>query len=144
MASRSTPIPPAFVIDASVAVTWLFEDETHAGAVALLAAVRDGNSVGFVTRHWHLEVRNALLIGERGGRITLEQIGASLALLNELPLHTDTEADLDVALYLARRYDLTIYDAVYLELAVRRRLPLATFDRRLGSAASEAGLDTLP
>ena len=102
----------------------------------------DGN--GFVPRHWYLEVRNALIVGERRRRIRPEQLAQRLSFLNELPLETDTRANLDAAFYLARLHNLTMYDAMYLELALRKRLPLATLDRGLGRAASDAGVETMP
>ncbi len=132
----------SFVIDASVAAAWLFEDELHTGANALLARLY--NDVVLVPLHWHLEVRNALLVGERRGRIASEQTGASLSYLSELPLRTDTEADLNAALDLARAYNLSLYDAVYLELARRHQVALATLDLKLSRAALAEGLQTLP
>lgn len=132
----------SFIVDASVAAAWLFEDELHEGAEALFAELDEGNV--FVPQHWHLEVRNALLVGERRGRITSEQINASLSYLRDLPLRTDTQADLDAALDLARIRRLSLYDAVYLELALRRRVALATLDSRLQQAASAEGLETMP
>ena len=131
-----------FVIDASVTAAWLFEDELHAGANALLAELDD--SVVFVPQHWHLEVHNALLVGERRGRIAPEQTDTNLSYLRGLPLQTDTEADLGTALDLARSHNLSFYDAVYLELARRRRAALATLDGRLRQAATAEGLETLP
>ena len=131
-----------FSIDASVAAAWLFEDEQHTGMDALLPELDD--SVVFIPQHWHLEVRNALLVGERRGRITSEQAWIGLSNLSELPLRTDTEADLDVAMNLAWSHGLSLYDAVYLELAHRRQLALATLDRRLGQAASSTGIVVLP
>ena len=130
------------VLDASVANTWIFEDESHPRADAALAEVL--NSGGFVTRHWHLEVRNALIAGERRGRISLIESIRGLLYLSGLPLQTDTEADLGAAFNLARLYNLTMYDAMYLELALRLGLPLATLDRGLGRAASAAGVEALP
>ena len=130
-----------FVIDASVTAAWLFEDELHPGADALLAELDDGV---LVPQHWHLEVRNALLVGERRGRITSEKTNASLSYLRELPFHTDMDADLDAALELARAHNLSFYDAIYLELARRRNAALATLDRRLSRAALAEGLQTLP
>ena len=132
----------SLVIDASVAAAWLFDDELHTGANALLARLYDG--LVFVPQHWHFEVRNALLVGERRGRIASEQTSASLSYLSELPLRTDTEADLNAALDLARAYNLSLYDAVYLELAGRRQAALATLDSRLSRAALAEGLQTLP
>ena len=130
------------VLDASVANTWIFEDESHPRADAALAEVL--NSSGFVTRHWHLEVRNALIVGERRGRISLSESIRGLLYLSGLPLQTDTEADLGAAFDLARLYNLSMYDAMYLELALRLGLPLATLDRGLGRAASEAGVEMWP
>ena len=129
------------VIDASVANAWIFEDESHPRADAALAEVL--NSGGFVTRHWHLEVRNALLVGERRGRITTGESRGGLAYLGGLRLETDTATDLDHALNLARIYGLSMYDAMYLELAVRRRMTLATLDQDLERAASAAGVEVL-
>ena len=131
------------VIDASIATTWILEDESHAVAEAILDAVIS-EGVGVVTRHWHLEVRNALLMSERRGRIMSENVGGQLSFLNRLPLQTDTEANIDTAFDLARLYNLTMYDAMYLELALRIRLPLATLDRGLSRAASVAGVEVLP
>ena len=133
----------SFIVDASVAVVWMFDDESHPVADIALAEIRS-NSSGIVTSHWHLEVRNALLMGERRGRIAQGNLGDRLAFLNELPLQTDTEANLDAVFHLARLYNLTMYDAMYLELALRHRLPLATLDRQLAQAAAGAGVETLP
>ncbi|MCY4653352.1 MAG: type II toxin-antitoxin system VapC family toxin [Dehalococcoidia bacterium] len=130
------------VIDASVANSWIFEDESHPRADAALAEVL--NSGGWVTRHWHLEVRNALLVGERRGRITPRESSVGLSYLDGLRLQTDAAADLDHVLDLARIYGLSMYDAMYLELAVRRHLTLATLDRGLERAASAAGIEVLP
>ncbi len=132
----------SFIVDASVAVVWMFEDESHSIADIALAEIRGGGG-GIVTGHWHIEVRNALLMGERRGRISQEDIGDRLAFLNGLSAQTDTEANLDAIFHLARLYNLTMYDAMYLELAVRHRLPLATLDRQLAQAAASAGVETL-
>ena len=129
------------VLDASVANAWIFEDESHPRADAALADVL--NIGGFVTRHWHLEVRNALIVGERRGRISLRDSIRGLLYLSGLSLQTDTEADLDAAFGLARLYGLSMYDAMYLELALRKRLPLATLDRGLERAALAAGVEVL-
>lgn len=134
----------SFIIDASVATVWVFDDESHPIADVALAEIRGGGGTGIVTRHWHIEVRNALLMGERRGRIAQEYIGDRLAFLNGLTVQTDTDANLDTVFHLARLHNLTMYDAMYLELAQRQGLPLATLDRRLALAASEAGVETMP
>ena len=132
----------SIVIDASAAVTWVYDDESDARAESALDEVI--NNGGLVPQHWHLEVRNALLVGERRGRITPEEVGERLSRLSDLPLQTDTETDLETALDLARANNLSFYDAVYLELARRRQAALATLDGRLRRAALAEGLQTLP
>ena len=133
----------SFIVDASVAVVWMFEDESHPIADIALAEIR-GDGDGFVTRHWHLEVRNALLMGERRGRIAPGYLRNRLSFLSELPVQTDTNANLDTVFHLARLHNLTMYDAMYLELARRLMMPLATLDRGLIRAASEAGVEMWP
>ena len=132
----------SFIVDASVAAVWVFDDESDPIADIALAEI-SGDSAGVVTSHWHLEVRNALLMGERRGRIALGELGDRLSFLNGLPVQTDTNANLDAVFHLARLYNLSMYDAMYLELAIRRRLPLATLDRRLAQSASAAGIEAL-
>ncbi len=133
----------SFIVDASVAALWTFEDESHPIADIALDEIR-GDGDGFVPQHWYLEVRNALLMGERRGRIAQEDIGDRLSFLSGLTVQTDEDVNLDAVFHLARLYNVTMYDAMYLELALRCRLPLATLDRRLAQAASEAGVETMP
>ncbi len=89
-------------------------------------------------------MRNALLVAERRGRITVDEVNERLLNLRELPVSTDTTPDLDVAFALARTHGLTFYDALYLELAQRRQAALATLDTALGRAAVAAGLVLVP
>ena len=92
---------------------------------------------------WPLEVSNVLLLGERRQRVTYAKTTRFVQVLQELPISIDSEtvsAALDAVLQLGRGYDLTSYDAAYLELAMRRRLPLATIDERLTTAARQAGV----
>ena len=100
--------------------------------------IADGGA--FVPQVWHLEVRNALLVAERRGRISAGGTAARLKSLKELPIYTDTQPDLETALELARGHRLAIYDAMYLELAGRRNEALATLDAALARAATAAGL----
>jgi predicted nucleic acid-binding protein len=92
---------------------------------------------------WSLEIGNVLLMAERKKRITLEQRQKAIHTLAELPIVVDTltsdHAWLET-MELAERYDLTLYDASYLELALRRSLPLATFDKSLKQAAKQASV----
>ncbi len=93
---------------------------------------------------WHYEVRNTLLVAERRGRLGGSDAVQLLDKLTWLPIETDREADLQVALNLARDHGLSFYDAMYLELGVRRGAPLATLDAELARAATAEGLDVSP
>ena len=126
-----------FVLDASVAGAWLLEDEDD--PVANAAISRLATEFALVPQLWHLEVRNTLVVAERRGRVGAMELEDGLRRVGELPIRTDTEPDLEVALALARRRRLTIYDALYLELALRADAPLATVDRALASAAVAEG-----
>jgi predicted nucleic acid-binding protein len=91
---------------------------------------------------WHLEVANVLLQAEKRGRITTGDVGMRLELIAELPIATDTETTARAwreIRVLARAEGLTTYDATYLELAIRRGLPLQTKDEALIAAAERSG-----
>ena len=132
----------ALVIDASVAAAWLFEDESDPRADTAYSSVQVDD--GFVPQHWHFEMRNSLLMAERRDRISEDAVGDHLITIGELQLHTDSAPDLDAAFALARAHRLTFYDALYMELALRRKLPLATLDNALERAAIAEGLPPLP
>lgn len=133
-----------FVLDASVAGAWLLEDEDDPIANAAMSRLATGFAL--VPQLWHLEVRNTLVVAERRGRVRPPGLDAGLRRVAELPIRTDFEPDLGTALTLARRRRLTIYDALYLELALRADAPLATVDRTLANAAmaEECPLIDLP
>jgi predicted nucleic acid-binding protein len=131
----------SFVLDASVALTWLFEDEAcpYGDEIAVdLPLVH-----AIVPDLWYLEIANAVAVGERKNRVTT---GRSLAFLNDLrqlPITSDQQPALDIWTYtlgLARLYRLTAYDASYLELAIRKSLSIATLDGPLRQAADRAGV----
>ena len=88
---------------------------------------------------WWYELRNALIVNERRGRLSAEDTRATLADLNEMNIAIDARHDTQTVLGLARKNSLSVYDAAYLEVALRRRLPLATLDRRLSRAAAASG-----
>jgi predicted nucleic acid-binding protein len=131
----------ALVIDSSVALTWCFEDEASPKSDALFEQVRDEGAV--VPGLWHLEVANVLLQAEKRGRITAADITLRLELIAELPIDTDNETTARAwreILALARVEGLTTYGAAYLELAIRRGLPLLTKDQALIAAAQRTGV----
>lgn len=135
----------ALVLDCSIAAAWLFADEADPETDHLLARIKDEGAL--VPNLWHLEVGNMLLQAEKKGRITASQINVRLALLADLPITTDTETApraFQEILTLAASQRLTTYDAAYLELAIRRGLPLATKDKALIRAANAAKVQALP
>lgn len=98
---------------------------------------------GVAPRIWRYEFRNALVTNERRGRISSEQASRILAASLALNVEIDESHDEAQLLDFARRFDLTTYEAAYLEVAFRRNLPLATFDRRLRKAADAIGVATI-
>jgi predicted nucleic acid-binding protein len=134
-----------FVIDASVALAWCFDDEATEASRALLD--RFENEQAAVPSLWHLELANALALGERNRRITPARTSEFVALIVGLPIVVDEQTPnraLSAVLELARSERLSAYDASYLELAMRRGIPLATKDDDLAKAARRAGVMLLP
>ena len=130
-----------FVLDASVALAWCFEDESLEPALAVLDALRDSEAV--VAHHWTLETANGLLTAERRGRIDGDGATRFSRLLLALPIAVDPVARgtaLTETRRLARTHGLTSYDAAYLELALRLAIPLATLDEKLQAAARAEGV----
>jgi len=95
---------------------------------------------GVAPRIWWYEIRNALLMSERRNRISREQATDAIAQSRKLYVGIDDSHDEFSLAGLTRRFNLTIYDAAYLEVALRRGLPLATLDKRLRAAAREVGV----
>jgi predicted nucleic acid-binding protein len=133
--------PNCFVLDGSVTLAWLFHDEKDPYADAIVAKLPAVEML--VPRLWHLEIANVLLVGERRGRCTSADAAKWLAYLSGLPVTVDAETEVRAwaeTIDLARRHNLTEYDAAYLELAARTGLPLATLDTKLKSVAPAAGV----
>ena len=131
----------SFVVDASIALSWYLPGETSAISEAAFARLR--NSAAIAPVLWWFEVRNTLVTSERRKRITPDQAIQVLARLDELPLRLDVTPNSAVVMALARQHGLTVYDAAYLEVALRLVLPLATLDRALAAAAPAAGVELL-
>ena len=126
------------VIDSSLAAAWLLDDEHHPAADAAFDNLREDS--GVVPQLFHFEIRNALLMAERRGRITQLGIEECIVALHGLPITTDHATDFAMCFRLARTHNLTFYDALYLELAIRRDALLATLDSALSRAAATEGL----
>lgn len=133
------------VVDCSFILAWGHDEkEFQASYDVLDRVVRHG---GVVPGIWALEVANGLLSGLRRNRITHQQLKTILANIAELPIEVDRRTH-DLAwtriLSLAKRHDLSTYDAAYLELATRHGSVLATLDVALRRAATSEGIMVLP
>lgn len=131
----------SFVLDSSVALAWCFEDEQTPEVIALLREVAESGAMA--PSLWPLEVLNGLTMAERRRRLDGVRRRQMTELLRELPVNLDPDTAVvawtDTAA-LAERFRLTLYDAAYLELAIRRSVPLATLDDDLRRAAVTAGV----
>lgn len=134
----------ACVLDSAAALAWVLPGEGGAGADAALDLVTEKGAL--VPALWRLEVANVLLMAERRKRITYEQRVRALAGLEQLPIASDPETVARAwagTIDLAAAHGLTVYDAAYLELALRTGLPLATLDRALIQAAAGVGVTVI-
>ena len=134
----------AFVLDCSVTMAWVFPDEATEVTNRLRDSLVDGKA--FVPSLWPVEVGNVLLVATRRGRVRVDEWPEIRANLEALPIETDPVATSRVwgaSLELAETHQISVYDAVYLELAVRLQLPLATLDRALVAAARVVGIEAL-
>ena len=116
-----------FVIDNSVVMAWCFKDETRQYADYILDSLEDAS--GFVPSIWPLEVCNVLLVAERKKRIGEAGSTRFIALLAELPIIVEQESPermIKEVFTLARTHKLSSYNALYLDLAMRKGLPIAT------------------
>jgi predicted nucleic acid-binding protein len=141
MAKKRKARSGTFVLDCSLTVAWFFEDEANAYAQAVEDSLVTWSAL--VPSLWPLEVANALLVGERRKRATEAKVTTFLGLLKTLPITTDDETASRAwleSIHLARTHLLSVYDAAYLELALRHGLPLATLDDKLKAAADTAGV----
>jgi predicted nucleic acid-binding protein len=139
-----TAIVNGIVIDASVALAWCFPDEASDYADGVLVALE--NQTAIVPSIWSVEVTNALLVGERRKRIQQPEIRRFVELLKGLDIVEDGQPFVETMsniLPLGREYDLSAYDAAYLDVAARRGVPLATLDAALQKASRAAGIKVL-
>lgn len=131
----------ALVLDCSMTVAWLLEDEQPQRAANVLDRVVEEGAV--VPTLWPLEVGNALLVAERRGRLSTDHRIQALRDLSALPITLDDETAGRAwreTMGLAETHELTLYDAAYLELALRRGFALATLDKPLRNAAGRVGV----
>ena len=135
----------ALVMDGSTALGFLMSDGQAPRAFRALDALERGVPT-FVPSHWALEVANGLLVAERRKRLSRADVAEAADVLGQLPIETDAETGrraIGETAALARQYGLTVYDAAYLELALRHGAALATSDAALARAARRAGLEVI-
>ena len=133
----------SFIVDASVGFAWVYQGQAAPETDQLLNEVADGAKV-IVPALWFLEMSNVLLMAQRRHRLTAGQRKAAMEKLTAMQFTVDEEGTRNAfgkTSELAEKYGLTIYDATYLELALRRSLPLASRDEALRKAAKQCGLN---
>ena len=130
----------ALVVDASIMLAWAFQ-EVDPRASEARERLRGEDAA--VPSLWWFEVRNGLVMGERRGLLTEGRTARFLRELSRLAIIVDGVPDETGVLTLARQRRLTVYDAAYLELAIRHNASLATLDAGLQKAAKHAGVKTL-
>ena len=132
----------AIVIDASVALAWYLPNE-QGNARADAVAVQIAREQALVPPIFWYEVRNILVRSERQGRIDPVDTRRFLGQLNALGIEMDLAHDELIVLELARRHRLSVYDAAYLETALRRRARIATLDNAIAAASFTESVDNL-
>jgi len=133
-----------FVVDCSVTMAWVFPDEATEATNALRESLV--NDLVVVPELWPIEVGNVLVVATRRGRIRAQDWKQIHGDLTSLPIEIDPETRervWDAIMPLAFKHNLSVYDATYLELAIRLRLPLATLDKQLRAACRPAKVEVL-
>lgn len=136
-----------FVLDTTVTMAWCFKEEATEFTQTLLNRLSSLTDTAVVPALWLYEVVNVVELAARRGRIPQEKAAAFLASLVDLPIEVEDPSRTRVFVHvraLARQYQLTGYDAAYLELALRRKLPIASLDKALSRAALSAGVNSVP
>jgi predicted nucleic acid-binding protein len=131
----------SLILDASATLASVYTDEATPAIVALFDKITEESA--WVPTLWRFEIVNGLSSGVRRGRLKIARRDSALADLDSLPIFEDAETGVHLwsdTLALSDKYKLTIYDASYLELALRFALPLATLDQQLRHAAATEGV----
>jgi predicted nucleic acid-binding protein len=134
----------SFVVDASLALCWYFPDETSAFADSIL--IQTSAETTFVPHHWKVELANGLTMGVRRNRISSIYREQTLSAVDALEYRIDTAGVDNVwpdAVEIADRRGLTVYDALYIELAKRTNSKLATLDKAMNRAAVAEGVSVV-
>ncbi len=132
-----------FVLDCSVTVAWFFEDEFDKYSELVRQALLKKGVAAVTPSIWPAEVTRVLYQAERRKRIDAAQVNQAVRVLSQLPIEVDylPLGSMGHVLRLCRTHTLTSYDALYLELALRENMPLATGDKKLKASAAAAGIE---
>ena len=131
------------VLDASCAIDRMVDTPAPRVALRALHLLQSG-TIGVVPELWYYEVTNALMVAERTGRVSVQDVSAHISDIERLAVFLENSPTTPSALAAAARHSgLTVYDASCFELALRCSLPLATLDSRLRAAAQRAGIQLL-
>lgn len=128
------------VIDASVYLAALFEDERHEAAINIQLAIRSRQEAAYAPPIFFYEIYNAIMMGLRRNRYDWNIARQHISHAESFPVQTDLRQPMQHVAELSHKHQLTIYDASYLELAARKQAPLATFDKALANAAKAEGI----
>ena len=131
------------VADASLCGAWILEDESSEKAEQLLSLIIKGTMELVIPSLWHYEMNNLIRSAHRRKRLSEENAREALEALNQVPLSVEDLPEGPARkriLHLALQFDLSSYDAAYLELADRHKIPLHTADTKLQAAAKQLGL----
>ena len=130
-----------FVLDCSMTMAWCFKQEITEETNAIRRCLVEDH-LAIVPSLWSLEVMNTLMVSERRNRLSVNDSQSFISFLKELPIELDRGRSIldNSIIFLAREHQLSIYDAAYLELAIRKSFPLATLDSALKNAAHRAGI----
>jgi predicted nucleic acid-binding protein len=131
------------VLDASIPIGWMVDAPAPRLALRALHLLQSG-TIGVVPDLWYYEVSNALIMAERRGRASAQVVSSHVGDIERLAAFLELSPTTPSALVAAARQSgLTVYDAAYFELALRRNLPLATLDDKMRAASQRAGIALL-
>jgi predicted nucleic acid-binding protein len=132
-----------FILDASFALCWCFEDEATAQTESTLTSLQNQEAIAWIPAIWRYEMLNGLGKGVARSRLARDKAFLFWQEVQALPVRMADVAVNETLLELALKHDLAVYDASYLSLAQARRLPLATVDGKLQQAAESVGMQVI-
>ena len=133
-----------FVLDNSIVMSWFFEDECSLQSEKILQRLKTQRAI--VPSLWAYELSNALFISENKRKLATNDSKQFIDLLSKLPIFIESNEPFQFAnrvLPICRKYAVTAYDAAYLDLADIKRIPIATFDKKMRATAKKMKIETI-